>query len=451
MTPPTDWMERGRDLGAALNAFHSVVLVGSDAVATAEAALGAARQQSEFRRVVIGDLFGDAPPLLALINADDPHGLSDSFQFGVSLNKIAQMVPGETQLFILPSGSAPLEYEELLPNVRWQRLSAGFREVDALLILVVPVEADGLRSLVEMTDGLVIVGEHAPPDIPVARSIAWLRPRRSSVARASITTPAPLAASAMVRAKPPRNKRRIAAGLAGLTLSVGLAAGAIWFARRPFASERPVRRSGKPATAPVVLVVDSVALAHADSVRRDSVDRAAAAVPAADSSVLLTPANSQDSAGASRWAVQLERTNTTALAILDLRDKFERVPAGTYGFDPKSGNFLVVGGAYQTRAGAESLLVQLRMQKVLAPGIGSVTSLPFAFLVEADVPQADVARHLARFAAGGRPVYALRQNNGAVHLYFGAYESPRDAALADSLVRKAGLTPTLVYRIGRVY
>jgi len=57
----------------------------------------------------------------------------------------------------------------------------------------------------------------------------------------------------------------------------------------------------------------------------------------------------------------------------------------------------------------------------------------------------------ARFAARGQPVYALRQPNGAAHLYFGAYESPQQAALAVPTVREAGLTPTLVYRIGRVF
>jgi hypothetical protein len=48
-------------------------------------------------------------------------------------------------------------------------------------------------------------------------------------------------------------------------------------------------------------------------------------------------------------------------------------------------------------------------------------------------------------------VYALRQSNGAANLYFGAYESPQQAALAVPAVRKAGITPTLVYRIGRVF
>jgi hypothetical protein len=136
---------------------------------------------------------------------------------------------------------------------------------------------------------------------------------------------------------------------------------------------------------------------------------------------------------------------------LDLRGRFETVPAGTYGYDLRTRFYLLVAGAYPMRAGAESLLVQLRDHKVLAPGIGSVTSLPFAFMVQPDVPAADVASRLARFAARGQPVYALRQTNGTANLYFGAYESAQQAALAVPTVREAGLTPTLVYRIGRVF
>jgi hypothetical protein len=48
-------------------------------------------------------------------------------------------------------------------------------------------------------------------------------------------------------------------------------------------------------------------------------------------------------------------------------------------------------------------------------------------------------------------VYALRQPNGAAHLYFGAYAGPQQAALAVPEVRKAKVTPVLAYRIGRVF
>jgi hypothetical protein len=457
VTPPLDWTERGRDLGATLNEYHAVVVLGSDPVATAEVALGLARVQAMHRRVAVGDLFGEAPPLQALVDEEDAHGIVDSFLFGVSLNRIARQVPDSGELFVMPSGTAPIDPEELFAHPRWKRLAAGFREVGALLVLVAPAEAAHLRDLVDSTDGAIIVGDTVPADIPVAQSLAWLRSKRSGPT--ALAGPAPLAQvqAQAPRPMPPRDRSRIAAGVAGLLLTLALVGVGIWFAQRPFAKDHaPQKAAVTPentaAATAGTLTADSLAKARADSARADSIAQAGGfGGPPADSFPILSATNAADSARASAWAVRLEQTNTKSGAILDLRGRFETVPAGTYGYDLRTRFYLLVAGAYPTRPGAESLLVQLRNRKVLAQGIGSVTSLPFAFMVQPDVPAADVASRLARFAARGQPVYALRQTNGTANLYFGAYESAQQAALAVPTVREAGLTPTLVYRIGRVF
>jgi hypothetical protein len=455
VTPPLDWTERGRDLGATLNEYHAVVVVGSDPVATSEVALGLARVQAVHRRVAVGDLFGEAPPLQALVGEEDAHGIVDSFLFGVSLNKIARQVPDAGELFVMPSGTAPIDPEELFAHPRWKRLAAGFREVGALLVLVAPAEASNLQHLVASTDGAIIVGDTVPADIQVSQSLAWLRPKRSGPT--AIAGAAPLAAVQAPRPMPRRDRSRIAGWVAGLLLTLAMIGAGLWFAQRPFVRDHaPPKGALTPentaAATAGTLTADSVAKARADSIRADSVMRAGGfGVAESDSFPVLAASNPVDSARASAWAVRLEQTNTKSGAILDLRGRFETVPAGTYGYDLRTRFFLLVAGAYPTRAGAESLLVQLRDHKVLAPGIGSVASLPFAFMVQPDVPAADVATRLARFAARGQPVYALRQTNGTANLYFGAYESAQQAALAVPTVREAGLTPTLVYRIGRVF
>lgn len=466
MSAPQDWTERGRELGANLNALHAVVVIGSDPVATAEVALGIGRLQARRRRVAIGDLLGDSAPLFSLVGEENPHGLVDSFVFGVSLNRIAYQVPDAGELFIMPSGTAPLEYEELLTNPRWRRLAAGFREVGALLLLVAPVDAPGLMDLIDATDGAVIVGDVALPELSLPQSIAWLRAKRGGTKPVA----APLAVVDGTRITPPaaapRSRARIAAAVAGIALSLAGLLVFIWAVMRPFSQDhKPARVGATAGSAQRVtggaLATDTMSAARADSVRadsaradslrRDSLARPDTAAPPVDSFPVLAPANARDAANAAGWAVRLEQTNTKSGAILDLRGRFETAPAGTYGVDLRTRFFLLVAGAYPTRAGAESLLVRLRTQKILAPGIGSVTSLPFAFLVQADVPAADVPSRLARFAARGQPVYALRQANGAANLYFGAYESSQHAALAVPTVREAGLTPTLVYRTGRVF
>jgi hypothetical protein len=161
--------------------------------------------------------------------------------------------------------------------------------------------------------------------------------------------------------------------------------------------------------------------------------------------------NAADSAGASAYAVLLENTNGLSGAILDLNQKYATLPATSYGLSLRSRLFELVSGAYPSRAGAESLLVALRARKVLAATEGNVTTLPYAFLVQANVAAADAPARLKRASARALPVYALRQSDGTTNLYFGAYESPQQAALAVPAVRKAGLAPTLVYRIGRVF
>ena len=447
MIPPMDWTERGRELGGTLDACHSVVVVGGDPVATAEVALGIARVQAAHRRVAVADLLGGSPALEALVTSEDPHGIVDSFLFGVSLNRVAHQVPDSGELFIIPSGTSPIDYEDIFGNARWRRLSAGFREVGALLLVVAPVDAANLVDLVFATDGAVIVGDTVPGDIPVAQTVGWLRPRRSGLT--SIAGSAPLAVVGAARVKPRREHTMLAAA-AGVLLTFGLVALALWFFYRPYASERPRRIGARPSASPLAskLSPDSAsAVALSDSVRRDSLARSVAA----DSFPLLAAANVSDSGLAAAWAVRLEQTNTKSGAILDLRQRFETVPAGTYGFDLRTRFFLLVAGAYPARSSAESLLVQLRNHRILAPGMGSVTALPFAFMVQADVAVADVPTRLARFAARGQPVYALRQSNGGANLYFGAYESAQQAALAVPTVKEAGLTPTLVYRIGRVF
>lgn len=469
MTGDLDWLAEGRELGPTLDQHHAIVVVGADPVATALVALGIGRVQAARRRVAVGDLIGDAPPLQELVPSDDAHGLVDSFMYGVSLNRVAYPVPGEHELFIMPSGTSPIDYDELFLNPRWRRLAAGFREVGALLVLAAPAHATHLRHLVDATDGVVLVGDEVPASVSVAQSLGWVRERRT--APITVTGPAtaagvaaePELAPETLPAQPVGELARRTpwpAWAAGIVLTLSLLGAGVWFWQRPFVGHRPPNSgiAGSAAAAAMVtngaLATDSVARlreAQRAAALRDSAARAANLAVADDSFPVFTPVNPGDSANASAYAVLLENTNGLAGAILQLNDKFATLPATSYGLSLRSRLFELVAGAFATRAGAESLLVDLRARRVLAPTVGNVTVLPYAFLVQAGVPAAEVPARLQRASARAQPVYALRQPNGAANLYFGAYESPQQAALAVPAVRKAGITPTLVYRIGRVF
>jgi hypothetical protein len=450
-TRTIDWSEEGRRIGATLDAFHAIVVVGTDPVATAETALGIARVQAVHRRVAVGDLLGDAPPIQALVRGEDPPGLIDSFQFGVSLSKIAQKVPESGELFVMPTGTGLVDYEEIFGNDRWRRLIAGFREVGALLIIAAPADAPMIHALVDVTDGAVIVGDVVPPEVSVAQSLAWVRPRRGAppmaapdeaVAAAGDAEPAPVP---VARTGPAVSQRLIGAMLGLLVLAVLVYVGAGAYSRRR-AEQQAAADSAAAVAAARVRVTDSIARIRRDSITRDSLSRLAT-----DSFPVYSPANPGDSAAAVGYAILLSKYNTKSGAILDLFGRFARLPASTYGMESPSRFYLLLAGAFPTRASAESLLVRLRVDGTLARDFGSVDRYPLAFLVDSAVTLRDAPARLNRYHARGLPVYGLRQVNGSVRLYFGAYANAEQASLAVPQVREAGMRPLLIYRTGRVF
>lgn len=459
-TRTMDWTEEGRRIGITLDAFHAVVVAGTDPVATAQVALGIARVQAVHRRVAIGDLLGEAEPLQSLISTDDPHGLVDSFLYGVSLTRIAQQVPDAGELFIMPTGTGPVDYDELFANPRWRRLIAGFREVGALLVLAVPAEAARVHELVDGTDGVVIVGDAVPADVSVAQSLAWVRPRRgapTSIARGpeSETTAPDVVEEPAAATEVPRAPRSRVPAIAGIAIAVLLIGLIFWFMYRPLAESTRKKAAADSVAAQAELrrafVTDSAARARRDSIARDSVSRALGGGTATDSFPVLAPANPGDSAAASGFAILLAKYNTKSGVLLDLNGRFAGVPAATFGLESPSRFYLLVAGAYPSRTSADSLLAQLRARRKLAQGFGSVSPYPLAFLVDSAVRLPDVRARLTRYAARGLPVYALRQQDGSARLYYGAYASAEQAAFAVPQVREAGMIPTLVYRIGRVF
>ena len=453
-TRTMDWTEEGRRIGVTLDAFHAVIVVGVDPVATADVALGIARVQSVHRRVAVGDLLGEAPPLQALVTGENPHGLVDSFQFGVSLTRIAQQVPDAGELFVMPTGTSPPDYDEIFTNTRWRRLIAGFREVGALLIICAPADAPHVHDLVDVSDGVVIVGDTVPPEVSVAQSLAWIRPRRSAPPQAA----EPVSAEGVSTVPPVPAARGGGGGrpkwLIPAAVTVAVAIVLLWGLDRYTQHRLAVREAADSAArvmAERVRVTDSIARVRRDSVVSDSLARLEAGGAAVDSFPVYAPANPGDSATASRYAVLLSRYNSKSSAILELNSRFARLPAATYGIESPSRFPQTIAGAFTTRAGADSLLTQLRTRRTLGQGFGGVDSFPLSFLVDSGVPPREATPRIARYIARGLPVYGLRQPNGTVRLYFGAYTNPEQAALAVPSVRDAGIRPLLVYRIGRVF
>jgi hypothetical protein len=150
-----------------LGSYSAVVVTSSDTVAAAHVALGVAKSEAAHRRVVVGDLVGDIPSLRSLVKDEDPHGITDSFLYGVSFNKIGYAVEGTENLYVMPSGTDPLIDEEIFRNPRWTKLSEGFGEAISLLLLVAASDSPGLSDLIDQLDGAVLVKD---VDLPLAPS-----------------------------------------------------------------------------------------------------------------------------------------------------------------------------------------------------------------------------------------------------------------------------------------
>lgn len=455
------FVAEGLRAGEALDSANLVLVLGNDTRLTALAALGIARTQAARRRVALGDLLGDAEPLQQLLNGDDPHGLADSFVYGVSLNKIARPVPQYGELYILPSGSEVPAYEDIFTNARWRRLAAGFRETGALLVIAAPATAAHVTDVLGLADGAFLVGDAEVPGLEADKLLGRIQPTampNDDPAPVPIvvteTAAIPPVTEPIVEAEAPAFFDRPrpwwgrlpvppAAAALGLILAIGLAALGVWFATRPFASTNDPayarRRQTSSAAGTVTTTLDSI---RADSTAlRDSATTAA-----------LTPANPADSTGAAAYGVVIARFNTQAGAIYWLQKEGPGLPSPTFAPVLVQGAtwYRAMAGSFPYQAQADSLLAALRAKGELRGDLGDVVRAPFAFLVDSVKSEA-VPGMLKYFADRGQPVYALRQSDGSARLYAGAFETPQQAALFMDAIRTSGIRPVLVYRLGRVY
>jgi hypothetical protein len=425
---PAAWEDAGRQVAPLLGSYSAILVVSSDPLAAAHVALGIARAEAGHRRAVVGDLVGDVAPLRSLVRDEDPHGVTDSFLYGVSLNKIGYDVEGVKNLYVMPTGTDPIVDEEIMGSPRWKKLAAGFGEVGAFLVLVAQSSSPGLAQLIEQIDGVVLVKDTDLPSAP----------------------------SALILARVPAPTR---------TMKISL------FRIGAGAANWPRRRWLYPALAALgALLIAVVVLAlflrnsGTSGSSRENVTAKATAPPVppparpAPETLYIAPAkNVNDSATASAFSVELLVANTAEGANLFVRKNGAALPAATVSPVPigpeRATWYRVTAGAYQARSQADSLLLVLRRSGILAnDSAGTITRAPLALLVDSVPSQGGItdAVHAAeqKYAARGLVVYSLMQNDGGARLYAGAFVTADQSAELIRSLRVAGLQPVLVYRTG---
>ncbi|MEO8576000.1 MAG: hypothetical protein ABI556_04835, partial [Gemmatimonadales bacterium] len=162
----------GRQIAVAVRGYSSIIVTSDDIVAAAHAAIGIALAESAHRLVMIADLAGETPPIQALVNDDDSHGVYDSFEFGTSFVRIAREVEGTKNFFVIPSGTESSATEEILSSPRWGTFATEFATADELLILVTQSRSPGIDKLAAQIDGVVLVGLPRLESAPNANILA---------------------------------------------------------------------------------------------------------------------------------------------------------------------------------------------------------------------------------------------------------------------------------------
>lgn len=461
MTPLSlteSWEMEGRRLAPLLDGICSVVIAATDPALAASIALGLARAQGLRRRVAVADLIGEAPAIEALLTGDDPHGISDSFLYGVSLNKIARPMNGAENVFLMPSGTEAVAHDAVYANERWRRLAAGFFQVGALLVVVANPATPGFADLCAYVGALMPVGDTVFPTPPGVPLIAPPAPPTPEPPPLTARPNAARARAAAAQDESSRRRRFIA--IIAVLGAIAVAVGTLWpqlMARlpEPIAELITGKQREPDSTAVVVPPTPMNTSIRSDSAPRDSLlrDSSGTLIPVPDSVVPSGPPlpveNAADSASASRYAVYFATANTRAAAMPDARVRALDAVALSPVAEGSEQWFRVTVGATSTRAQAESLLTKLRTQKIV--GSGSIVSVPYALRLARNVTPTLIPTRLAELANRGIIAYALLQADGSANVYTGAFESPMQATpLADSL-RALRVAQVLVYRTGRAF
>ncbi len=447
-----DWETEGRKLASALNSVSAVIVTARDPAMAVGIAIGMARAQGESRRVAIADLIGESPALDSLLSNDDPHGIADSFLYGVSLNRIARPMRDTKQIFVMPGGTEAVADAAVYGNDRWRRLAAGFAEVGALLIAVANPAVSAFPDLCGYF-GTVMTLDRDNYDVPEGvkhlRAVAE-RPQSSRTPEHATVLRAREAAQS-----DPAGRRN---GILALLLVLGAVAIVIGAMRPDILSRLPApvlalfgRGSVADSANTVVPPTRMDDSPEGDSSGRDDLQASGLSTMSSQPPDLtpLVLENPADSASSSRYAVFFATANTPAAALSD--SKVRSLDALALSPVLESGEqwYRLTIGALPSRTEADRFLADLRARKVLSEG--SIVSVPYALRLDNDLSSDLVASRLAALSERGIMAYALRQEDGSVSLYTGAFESEAQAGLLADSLRIAGFAPVLAYRTGRVF
>ena len=393
-------------------ALVSLVPATGDLTWAAGAAWDVARAAAQGdRRVALVDLWLEHPTLHEVAGLTPSEGIVDAFEYDVSLTKAAHEVD---HVFFIAAGTVTTHAGDLFANPRWKKLHGGFRSEDALLLLY--LSAGALARLSTVPDGLLVLSPDGyEPESSIGQGITAAMERGVpllGVVRERWTggavAPPPGRISAAVRPRAPRRRARPV--VVAVTLAAGAAGG--WGLLARGAEQRlapPSSPHTTPAPAPTA--------------------RPAAVVP-------------QPRVDTVPWAVQLAAYARLdrALALADRLSANAIPPFVTpVTLGARRGGsvwYRVLAGGYRTRDSAVAVRARL-WERGLAPrGQGDVLRAPYSYALSGASTADDLrARGIPALVRGGDGRWLV-----------GAFETPDQATVLETRLKRAGVHATLVTR-----
>ena len=408
---------------AALDSTVTVaLLVATDATAPATA-WSLARLVARERPTALIDLTLSQGALDATADATGPEGIVDVFEFGASWSHVAR--PQHTpDLHFVPDGTPPADPHAIWGHARWEKLKRGFVQQGAMLLLYVPPKA--LADLAPRADAMVVLG--SGPSLATVRTLAAGRglPLLGPIAGRQ-PEPDKASADAPTPTTPSRTTAR------WISWAVGGGAALVVFAvafviLQPRAPDPTARATAAPVAALATMPPEPTP--PPDEPAPD-----AAAAPATDTLFYAVQVAAFNELGQARDAAGTLEAAGYVVAIAPVRIGSRQVLW-----------YRVLVGALETPSEAATTRAALWRAGLLQRGQGTVLRVPHAWALDTDGTGGSSER-LAGLRQRGIPAYIVSGAGGSA-LLLGAFETPEQAAAAESLLAAAGRPHTLVDRRG---
>ncbi|MGH7458620.1 MAG: hypothetical protein ACREKN_05960 [Longimicrobiaceae bacterium] len=390
------------------------------------------------RRVVLADLQLEEPILHQRAGEENLEGVTDIFLYGASLARSARPVR-EGGFFLISSGTYTSDPASIHRHPRWEKLTAGFQDANAVLLVFAPGSAD-LASLSRWASATIVLGDGdsaparlpvravlvppgPPPDAPDAapplgKGVAAPAPAETPVQKAELPgEPVPTQVSARRRRK--QGKKRVSPALWILLVLALLAAAAF------LAWERNPQWLGVASDAP---------------------DEENRSLPPAAQAARGEPVGAPAS-----YAVQLASYSTLEGALEAAAGADERLDNAIFYVSPE----IVDGVLYHkllTGLVADTVEAEELLERLVAAEFDPplVRAAPLGFDLGVFPSREEAFEHARFLLERDVPSYAVEVpysgGSSGWHLYGGAYADESTAEGMRRLLEEAGLDPPLVRR-----